>query len=97
MLLYCTTHHNNVTLPSSDFPWLPVVLGTVVSVVFVVLVVILVIFTVSKVRRAKLRRRRSFDDDQVSAPYRYCSVTLANHYNNALLYRNYQVGPLSIK
>ncbi|KAK2162840.1 hypothetical protein NP493_1501g01086 [Ridgeia piscesae] len=53
----------------SDFPWLPVVLGAVVSVVFVVLVVILVIFTVSKVRRAKLRRRRSFDDDQVSAPY----------------------------
>ncbi|KAK2162839.1 hypothetical protein NP493_1501g01000 [Ridgeia piscesae] len=52
-----------------DFPWLPVVLGAVVSVVFVVLVVILVIFTVSKVRRAKLRRRRSFDDDQVSAPY----------------------------
>ncbi|KAI0228348.1 hypothetical protein LSAT2_021172 [Lamellibrachia satsuma] len=47
----------------SAFPWLPVVLGTILSVVLLVLVVILVIFTVRKFRETKLRRWESSDDE----------------------------------
>ncbi|KAI0218876.1 hypothetical protein LSAT2_029447 [Lamellibrachia satsuma] len=61
---------NSIRMSGPVFPWLPVVLGTILSVVLLVLVVILVIFTVRKFREAKLRRWESSDDeDDVNKHY----------------------------
>ncbi|KAK2156467.1 hypothetical protein NP493_1969g00006 [Ridgeia piscesae] len=75
MFLCCTTHHNNVTSTSPDFPWLPVALGTGLSAVVVILVAILVVSVVCRrknrqvylslygLRRKRQRKRDTPDDN----------------------------------